>query len=195
MNVVEQDSSGKPPTTSTQCKIDSENNWVINGRTYAMHTIILPSGDPTQEDGAISCLLNPDLIPLLPNPPPQAHKPIENPCFVVKYTENKGAGLFATRDIPAGALVLVEHPALILPAGKFPSEVYDELGARLPEGRRKELMALSNCRSPEECPSAVEGIVRTNALQLELDPKGKIMRKEREVYGGVYPLLNRGNHR
>ena len=102
MNIVEQDSPGRPPTTSTRCKIDSEN----------------------------------------------------------------------------------------LPAGKFPSEVYDELGSRLPEGRRKELMALSNCRSPEECPSAVEGIVRTNALQLELDPKGKMMREEREAYSGVYPLLN-----
>jgi len=190
MEIVERESPGQPPTTS---KIG--NNWVINGRTYAMHTITLPSGDPTQEDGAISCLLNPDLIPLLPNPPPQTHKPIENPCFVVKYTKNKGAGLFATRNIPAGVLVMVEHPALILPAGSFPSEVYDELGARLPERRRKELMALSNCRSPEECSSAVEGIVLTNALQLELDPKGKILRKEREVYGGVYPLLNRGNHR
>ena len=47
----------------------------------------------------------------------------------------------------------------------------------------------------EECESAVEGIVRTNALQLELDSKGKIPREEREVYGGVYPLINRGNHR
>jgi len=190
MNILREDTPGKPSAIST-----IGNTWVINERTYTLHTIVLPSSDPTQEDGAISCLLNPDLIPLLPNPPPQFHKPIANPCFVVKQIENKGAGQFATRDIPAGTLVMVEHPALILPSNRLPAELYDELGARLPEWRRKELLALSNCRSPEECASAVEGIVRTNALQLELDSKGKISREEGEVYGGVYPLINRGNHR
>jgi hypothetical protein len=190
MNIVQGDTPGKRHTIST-----IGNTWVINEWTYTLHTIVLPSSDPTQEDGAISCLLNPDLIPLLPNPLPEVHKPTADPCFVVRHAENKGAGQFATRDVPAGALVMVEHPALILPTGRFPAELYDALGARLLEWRRKELMALSNCRSPEECASAVEGIVRTNALQLELDPKGKIQREEGEVYGGVYPLINRGNHR
>ncbi|KAF8970465.1 hypothetical protein BDZ97DRAFT_1791564 [Flammula alnicola] len=162
------------------------NNWIIEGRTYTLHTITLPASG-CSEEATISCLLDPKLIPLLPNPPPFALKPIENCNFRILKTAHKGIGLFAARNIAAGELIIVEHPALILPSGNFPPE-------RLPEKKRAELLAMANCRPPEECKSPVEGIVRTNGLMLELDPKGKIPAEQKGVYGGVYPLINRGNH-
>lgn len=167
---------------------------VLEDRTYTLHTITLPASE-CSEESTISCLLDPELIPLLPNPLPYAHKPIDNPNFRVQQTALKGAGLFAARDIAAGELIMIEHPALILPTGRFPAAIYDELGNRLPEKRRAELLAMANARSEEECPSPVEGIVRTNALMLELDPRGKIPEEKREIYGGVYPTVNRANHR
>ncbi|KAF9484831.1 SET domain-containing protein [Pholiota conissans] len=171
---------------------DDTNTWVIRDRTYTLHTIVLPASESSPE-ASISCLLDPRYIPLLPNPPPQAHKPIENPCFELRNTPHKGIGLFATRDVAAGDFVMTEHPALILSSGEFPPELYDAIGDRLPAKRRSELLAMANCRSPEECKSHVEGIVRTNGLLLELDPKGKLT-GPKDFYGGVYPLINRSNH-
>jgi len=163
-------------------------------RNYTLHTIILHGSGPDDE-AVISCILDPALIPLLPDPLPCATKPYDHPDTCVRQTEHKGAGIFSLRDIPAGEILIVEHPALILPSGKFAREVYDELGARLPDARRAELMSMANARSKEECASYVEGIVRTNALQLELDPKGQISEDQKEFYGGVYPHINRANHR
>lgn len=169
------------------------NTWSIRDRTYILHTLTLPASDLAPE-ASISCLLEPRYIPLLPSPLPPAHPPIHNPCFELQTTPHKGIGLFATRDIAAGELVMTEHPALILPSGEFPPELYDALGDRLLETRRAELLAMANCRPPEECKSPVEGIVRTNGLILELDPKGKLS-GPKDFYGGVYPLINRANHR
>ena len=54
---------------------------------------------------------------------------------------------------------------------------------------------MANARNKDECESSVEGIVRTNALMLELDAKGVVREERREIYGGVYPFINRANHR
>ena len=58
-------------------------------------------------------------------------------------------------------------------------------------------MSMANSRTTEECPSPVEGIVRTNALALQLKfPKSMANDgPDAKLYGGVYPLLNRCNHR
>ncbi|KDR68442.1 hypothetical protein GALMADRAFT_257170 [Galerina marginata CBS 339.88] len=168
------------------------NTCTLGARTYKLHIITLPS--TTGNEAEISCLLDPDLIPFLPNPLPFANRPNDNPNFCVRQTVHKGAGMFAVRDIPAGELIVAEHPALILPSGKFPAEVYNELGNRLSKERRAVLLSLSNSRPKEECESPVEGIVRTNALVLELDPKEEISEDKREIYGGVYPFINRANH-
>ena len=105
--------------------------------------------------------------------------------------------MFAARDISPGELIIVEHPAIILPAGDFPTEAYNTLGDALPEPQRSILLAMGNCRSLTECPSPVEGIVHTNAMMLELDPNAVLgeLPIDGVVYGGVYPLINRANHR
>ncbi|KAF8882159.1 hypothetical protein CPB84DRAFT_1791070 [Gymnopilus junonius] len=149
----------------------------LGGRLYSLHTISLPPSKEDASQTSISCLLDPDLIPLLPDPLPCASNPNDASLIAVRQTPHKGHAMFAARDIEPGQLIIVEHPALILPSGKFPKEVYDELAARLPEKRRKDLFAMANSRSKES-----------------LDLKGRIDEERREIYGGVYPLINRANH-
>ncbi|KAF8161458.1 hypothetical protein B0H34DRAFT_380664 [Crassisporium funariophilum] len=173
------------------------NGWTAGNQSYVLHSISLTSSSNPQNKTVISCLLNPALITLLPNPLPPAQPPTQNPSFHVLSTSNKGFGMFATRDIPAGELITNEHPALILPAASLPKEAYDEIGMQLPKKQREILMTMANSRPLEECPSPVEGIVRTNALALDLQfPKS--MENDgpsAKLYGGVYPLINRCNHR
>ena len=175
--------------------------WTSGNQTYVLHTIVLnpsPAASPltNEENTVISCLLNPFLIPLLPDCS-FAQNSIQSTSYCVLPTLHKGFGMFATRDIAAGELVAIEHPALILPAASLSEEAYNEVGLQLPDRRRAELMAMANSRTTEECPSFVEGIVRTNALALQLKfPKSMANDgPDAKLYGGVYPLLNRCNHR
>ena len=171
--------------------------WTSGNQTYVLHSIVLnPSTVTDRENTVISCLLNPLLISLLPDLS-IAQKSVQNISYCVLPTPLKGFGMFATRDIPAGELIAIEHPALILPAASLPEEAYNEIGLQLPDRRRAELMSMANSRTSEECPSPVEGIVRTNALALQLNfPKSMANDgTDAKLYGGVYPLLNRCNHR
>jgi len=200
-------SSHDSSDTILEAKDWKARNDSTDNRIFRLHTIalsLLPDKKPTSsmESVAISCLLEPDHIPRLPYPLPMAVPPVTNPPYRILRTLNKGAGMFATRDIPAGDLIVEEHPVLILPSDEFPDDVYERLGEALPEERRGELMSMANCRSKEECGTYVEGVVRTNAVMLELLPakeKGKGGEEgtvgERTLYGGVYPLINRCNHR
>ena len=176
-------------------RVDPISGMATWNETYVLHTIRLTSST-NEENTVISCLLNPSLIPLLPDPP-FAQNSVQSISYCVLATPHKGFGMFATRDIPAGELIAIEHPALILPAASLPEEAYDEIGRQLPDKRRTELMAMANSRTAQECPSPVEGIVRTNALALQLDfPKSMANDgPDAKLYGGVYPLLNRCNHR
>lgn len=179
-------------------KMTEGTSWTIKDRTYVLHQIILPASAVAPET-AISCLLEPRLIPLLPKPTPTAVAPMADPCFRIQRTLQKGMGMFAVRDIAPGELVFAEHPALILPSRDFPTEAYDVLGDALPEPRRSVMLAMANCRPLTECPSPVEGIVHTNAMMLELDPANILGEAPADpgapIYGGVYPVINRANHR
>lgn len=181
------------PSSSSPIK-----TWASGNQTYVLHTIVLASSTNDSESTVISCLLNPSLISLLPDSPfAQDSVQSSNTTYRVLQTPRKGFGMFATRDIPAGELIAIEHPALILPAASLPEEAYNEIGLQLPDKRRAELMAMANSRTAEECPSPVEGIVRTNALALQLKFPTSMMNDtpDAKLYGGVYPLLNRCNHR
>ena len=166
-------------------------------QTYVLHTIILAPSSDSESTVVISCLLNPSLIPLLPHPPFSQTNSVQSISYCVLPTAHKGFGMFATQDISAGQLIAIEHPALILPAVPLPEEAYNEIALQLPDRRRAELMQMANSRTTEECPSPVEGIVRTNALALQLNfPKSMANDgPDAKLYGGVYPLLNRCNHR
>jgi hypothetical protein len=182
------------PSLSSQIK-----TWSSGNQTYILHTIVLnpsPVTATNEENIVISCLLNPSLISLLPDCT-FAQNPVQSISYCVLPTPRKGFGMFATRDIAAGELIAIEHPALILPPASLPEEAFNEIGLQLPDRRRAELMAMANSRTTEECPSPVEGIVRTNALALQLKfPKSMANDgPDAKLYGGIYPLLNRCNHR
>ncbi|PPR08242.1 hypothetical protein CVT24_001284 [Panaeolus cyanescens] len=221
-------STTQPKISRTELKVDfaegessqSRKSWMISGRQHVIHTIHLSS--PTGQDSTISCLIDPALIPLLPSPLPDPVQTYDGePNFVIKQSpridintmqnEEIGLGIYASRFIPAGTLIAREHPALIVPAGSFPTEAYEEMGNALPEKRRAEMLSMANCyrvkepKEGEEVVGEVEGIVRTNALVLDLKTPVTSSRKRsrdeedqiplaKEVYGGVYPLINRCNH-
>ncbi|EKM81254.1 hypothetical protein AGABI1DRAFT_56703, partial [Agaricus bisporus var. burnettii JB137-S8] len=112
--------------------------------------------------------------------------------------------MFATRFIKAGELILNEHPVLIVPECPLPHDTsaWDDLGSSLPEKEKMEMESMANCRSKEECPSLVEGIVRTNALLLNLTrPRSKKTKNRlteepahQQHFGGVFLKINRCNH-
>ncbi|KAJ7725636.1 hypothetical protein DFH07DRAFT_758569 [Mycena maculata] len=136
-------------------------------------------------------LLDASIIPLLPkhlNPPPAGPS---IPAFIVADAGPKGRGLFALRDIPAGALILAEQPLLVVPA-LAPPFAYDSLLPRLSPAARATLLALSNCKPPDAC-GAVEGIVWTNASQVDL-PTPPTMAPAAREYGGVFATISRANH-
>lgn len=133
--------------------------------------------------------------------------------------------MFAQRDIERGELIAWERPGIIAPGlewegGKAKAterkEVYELLadgfvelgsigghtgeavdGELKDEGRRRlediKGMAISSCFGGDQW---VEGVIGANALVLELGNGNKKGKEERKViYGGVYPLINRCNHR
>jgi len=117
-----------------------------------------------------------------------------DPGYQVRQTEDKGLGLFARRRFLQGEAIAAENPALIipcLPIGTEPQSTYDNLADALDPKRRRELLGMANSQTLEECPSVVEGIIRTNAMTLFLG----LGEDNKMTYGGVYPLLNRANHR
>lgn len=152
-----------------------------------------PSEPATQ---TIAVLLPADILDRLSKqlPGPTFPSSAVDPGYQVRQTEDKGLGLFATRQFLQGESITAENPALILPflpVGAEPPSTYDALADALDPKRRRELLEMANSQSPEECPSDVEGIVRTNAMTLYLG----LGEDKKTTYGGVYPLLNRANHR
>ncbi|KAJ3569477.1 hypothetical protein NP233_g5028 [Leucocoprinus birnbaumii] len=174
---------------------------------YKLTTIYLPSHFPEGTSTPIATLLPPSLsstlfstgrLPAFATPYP------DDPSYEVLDTPTKGFGMFATRSIEAGELILNEHPVLIVPEIPLPhdSPAWDDMGLSLPEKQRTEMLTMANCRPVEECPSSVEGIVRTNALILDLIPRTKKAKRQPgdnetvpvQRFGGVFLKINRCNH-
>ncbi|KAF9530036.1 hypothetical protein CPB83DRAFT_905603 [Crepidotus variabilis] len=204
-------------------------------RSYTFQTLCLP-GLPSSAHGGlgwdgstpISCLVNKSHLDALlaALPPtfcviPQALSPIreEDQLHEVRKTKIKGEGLFATRSIEEGQLILWEHPAIILPSTdrEFNKEIYEDLGKAVASASDKELNTRWLRRQAEAtkmaneyegdggCDTWIEGVVRTNAIVLDLieGPKMQQSKKkppqhdkdgQKEIYGGIYPLINRANH-
>ncbi|KAF9041192.1 hypothetical protein BJ165DRAFT_1350186 [Panaeolus papilionaceus] len=200
----------------------SQKSWLLDGREHIIHTVHLSS--PNRPDGGstIAFLIDPTLIPLLPSPLPLAVEPYDGePNFVVRQSpridvntmenEEIGFGIYATRFIPAGTLIVRGHPALVAPTGKFPNEAYEEMANALPKNWRTETLSMANCyrvknpKDESDVMTEVEGIIRTNAFALDLKTppmdQGKRSRSgeeqkilSKEIYGGIHPVINRANH-
>lgn len=130
------------------------------------------------------------------------HKPFLLPAvypahtYEIRRSSGKGLGMFATHEIPPGGIILIEHPVLVLAdciqlsAESSPLELYAMLFNRLPDKILEDSMSLSNVKSVSEC-SRVEGIMRTNALAIDIPMKNEPSRR----HWGLFLKTSRCNHR
>ncbi|KAF7964650.1 hypothetical protein HWV62_26694 [Athelia sp. TMB] len=94
-------------------------------------------------------------------------------AYTISPADGKGSGMFASQDIPAAGLILVENPVIVCPithSGDLDISK-DESFRLLFDGLHPDVRAkvLSLHNSNPFCPYA-EGIVRTNAFGLPLTP-------------------------
>ncbi|THH11290.1 hypothetical protein EW146_g8095 [Bondarzewia mesenterica] len=116
--------------------------------------------------------------------------------FKIAPSPGKGLGLFATRFLEAGQLVVAEPPLIIVPLvlpmtspGLSKAHTFRTLFARLEDPHRRLLLSLSNCKPASLC-SREEGIIRTNGLSIELHAtEGYTV-----AHNGVFLITSRANH-
>lgn len=117
--------------------------------------------------------------------------------YRISAIKNKGAGMLANRDIPAGGVIVVENPVLIHPC-IIGSEVdrdalFGALYARLAPDTRTKVLSLWNCKPSDVC-GKPEGILRSNGIEVEL-PVPDDINPEDVPYSGTFLDISRCNHR
>ncbi|KAF4602088.1 hypothetical protein EYR40_005290 [Pleurotus pulmonarius] len=121
--------------------------------------------------------------------------PDASPLFRMAHSTASGYGLVGTEDIEVGTTLLVEHPAVIIPHDlESLSQMSDSVApllAKLPLEDHEEFMKLSNC-TPFGC-GKVEGIIKTNALPIELQSQ-EDEDSNSIPYHGVFIKASRCNH-
>jgi len=164
---------------------------------FVVHVVSVQPHDRALPSIDCSILLDTRMVSFLPQSLVQKQPPLQ-PLFEIKNAGDKGAGMFATHDIPVGALILIEHPVIITPAYiplQDKSSAYRALFNRLPPTARQELLTMTNCRSPEECSTKEEGIARTNGTGIDLAfPLSMSRDPIVKEYGAVFLNINRSNH-
>jgi len=136
-----------------------------------------------------------DLIPKFFDARPLA---LEN-AYRISQTAGKGSGMFASRDIPAGAVILAENPVSIYPGvmslevSTSREEMFKPLFDRLQGDVRERALSLCNSKPANVC-GKEEGIVRTNGFGLELAAP-KIANPPATRHSGTFLDLSRCNHR
>ncbi|KAJ7188893.1 hypothetical protein C8R46DRAFT_1244109 [Mycena filopes] len=171
----------------------ANSRWTCGTQTFVIHNAPISDGeDASPTATACAMLLDSPIVPLLPTmfkTPPPRHPA----TFSVADTGTMGAGMFAVQDIPAGGLILVDRPIVVVPSSvesSWTREAFDALLPRISPISRDILLDLANCKPLAECP-VVQGIALTNASQIELPVPPNAAPQE---YGGVFPHICRANH-
>lgn len=121
-------------------------------------------------------------------------------CYRIYPVENQGLGMFATRDIEPGEIIVSERPVLLLPGGipylRFQNNPITVLWDRLRKEQASLLEGLFNCwplsqSSKSPTTDIRKGIIDTNALGLEFFPEPGLD----DTYAGIFPEIARCNHR
>ncbi|KAF8584456.1 SET domain-containing protein [Ramaria rubella] len=115
--------------------------------------------------------------------------------YEIRDSPGKGRGLFATRDIQFGQLIVDERPSIITPTTfVFPAgsdvtaeEFYKIILDYLTKDDTKIVLSLANSKGPKL--PFLAGIMATNAIEIDL--KGGT---DSGVYGGLFPTISRANH-
>jgi hypothetical protein len=162
----------------------------VQHRSYVVHDYLIGDFQGTALlDKGVERLLPHTLEPAIPSP---------TNLVEILNTGKRGYGMFARHDfIPEQGLILVEHPVVITPylVGLTTplSNLYSQLFDRLPPKLYRDLMRLSNCKLPAEC-SSFEGIVRTNAIGIQLDVPD-VPHSELSTHRAIFLNTSRCNHR
>jgi hypothetical protein len=123
---------------------------------------------------------------------------LEN-AYKISEAAGKGSGMFASRDIPAGGVILVENPVCLYPSvlglgmSLSREQMFKMLFDRLEPGVREKALSLYNSKPASVC-TKEEGIVRTNGFGLDLAAP-KIANPPSTQHSGTFLDLSRCNHR
>lgn len=101
------------------------------------------------------------------------------PCYEIRDVPGKGVGLFATRDIDVGQLILAENPLF---TASSPTSIVEAVD-RLSDEDRAGFFALRDNHRPD-APSPVT-IFKTNVFSLGAGSS---------LEGGIFPIASRINH-
>ncbi|KAK7033235.1 SET domain-containing protein [Favolaschia claudopus] len=120
--------------------------------------------------------------------------PLQNPPFIVRSSGSKGLGMFASRAITRGELIMrerpiyVAHPSLsILPDQKH--SFFISALAGLSPASRNALMLLRNAQPETPDVGMVRGILLTNALAAKITHLPNA-----PLFPSVFPTICRANH-
>ena len=80
--------------------------------------------------------------------------------FEIKESPGKGLGMFATREIQPGELIILEKPLVTFDSYSVAESIIEKLSSE----DRQILNALEDCHNPQS--KTVLGILRTNSLPL-----------------------------
>ncbi|KAK0202287.1 hypothetical protein DFS33DRAFT_1384630 [Desarmillaria ectypa] len=109
-------------------------------------------------------------------------------AFETRHAETKGLGMFARCGIPAGGIVLVEHPLLVVPRNQ--SATTSMISSLLSEVHPKEKTEFMNLANSQPLEDPIKAILQTNALLIDLpvdDP-------ELAAHHAVFLKVSRCNH-
>ncbi len=158
-------------TYSSADDADSEVDDPIQFRSYILCTKP-PSG--AVEDGSSECFMsNRALSKIDENKdrgyPHELLHPLDGPSYKIGPVDSKGLGLYATRDIGLGSLIMTERALMITPVLKqssTPVLTEEQLGTclrRMDESSQQSFRSLTNC-FPEL--GSIRGLFNTNGLEI-----------------------------
>ena len=119
-------------------------------------------------------------------------------AYRISAVRGKGLGMFAARDIPAGAVIACENPVIVVPAiipvlSISKEEMCQMLFDQLNPPKRDIALLLANCKPADVC-GKEEGIIRTNGIGLEL-PVPDAPTAPDPTHCGIFLDMSRCNHR
>ncbi|KAK7460845.1 hypothetical protein VKT23_008776 [Stygiomarasmius scandens] len=134
--------------------------------------------------------------------------------YEIRESSGKGMGMFATRDIECGELIMAERPMLVIPAAYAPAvpvhftpaqqqqavlnemeKILEQMVGRMPEEMQRAYKELSNCHQ-EDGSGPLFGIARTNGLSVSdyYEPAQPGLPDSARYYSATCKILSRINH-
>jgi hypothetical protein len=127
--------------------------------------------------------------------PPALSLASSPPLYEQRSTSSKGIGLFATKDVPAGSLVLQDRPLLVFDSERGPSRnqanaVFTHALSYLRRDLQAQFLGLTTCFAGSE---TIWGRIETNGAPI-INLEGAGDAADAVTYTGVFPIFSRINH-